>query len=253
MQVEQLALVLAAAVAAGWVDAVVGGGGLLLLPALLAAGLPPVPALAANKCAAICGTASAALAYGRRIRLDPALAVCGGLLAVPCAALGALAASAVPAGALRPAILAVLSAVGVFVAVRPAFGRGARPRRPARARPAAALLGGAGIACYDGLFGPGTGTFLIVVFTGVLGMDLVRASAHAKIVNTGSNLGALLLFAAAGQVPWALGLAMAAGNVAGAQLGARMALRRGTGFVRAVLLGVVAVLVARLACDQFAA
>lgn len=253
MQAEQVVLVLAAAVAAGWVDAVVGGGGLLLLPVLLAAGLSPVQALATNKCAAIFGTASAVAAYGRRTRLEPTVAVAGGLLAVPCAALGALAASAVPADVLRPAIMVVLLAVGVFVTLRPGFGRSRRPHRRTRARLAEAIaLGGAGVACYDGLFGPGTGTFLIIVFTTVLGMDFVHGSAHAKIINTGSNLGALLLFAVQGQVLWALGLGMAVGNVAGAQLGARMALRRGAGFVRVVLLCVVGALVAKLGHDQFA-
>jgi hypothetical protein len=114
------------------------------------------------------------------------------------------------------------------------------------------VASGGFIAFYDGILGPGTGTFLLIAFTSILGMDFVHASATAKIINTGTNLGALLVFGAQGQVVWALGLGMAACNVAGAQLGARMALRRGAGFVRVVLLCVVSALVLRVGYDQFA-
>jgi uncharacterized membrane protein YfcA len=112
-------------------------------------------------------------------------------------------------------------------------------------------VAGVGIAYYDGIVGPGTGTFLLIAFTSILGMDFVHASATAKAVNTGTNLGALVVFAAQGHVVWALGLAMAVCNIAGAQIGARMALNRGAGFVRVVLLCVVAALVAKLGYDQF--
>ncbi|MEV0584670.1 TSUP family transporter, partial [Nonomuraea sp. NPDC050310] len=104
---------------------------------------------------------------------------------------------------------------------------------------------------YDGVMGPGTGTFLIIAFTTIVGLDFVHASATAKIINTGTNLGALAVFAVQGHILWALGLGMAVCNVAGAQLGARMALRRGTSFVRVVLLVVVVAMVARLAWMQW--
>ena len=114
-------------------------------------------------------------------------------------------------------------------------------------------VGHVGIALYDGLIGPGTGTFLVLAFTAILGSDFVHASAMAKVVNAGTNLGALVVFGLTGHVWWALGAAMAVCNVVGAAVGARMALRRGAGFVRVVLLVVVLALVARLGYDQWMA
>ncbi|GIH26703.1 UPF0721 transmembrane protein [Acrocarpospora phusangensis] len=253
MRAEQIVLLLAAALAAGWVDAVVGGGGLLQLPALLLAGLSPVQALATNKTASIFGTASAAVTYARKTKLDRAVAVPAGALAVCAAGAGALSAALLSADVLKPLVMVVLLAVAAFVTLRPAFGVVPHPQLRIRARVAAAIVAsGVFIAFYDGILGPGTGTFLLIAFTSILGMDFVHASATAKIINTGTNLGALLVFGAQGHVVWALGLGMAACNVAGAQIGARMALRRGAGFVRIVLLCVVTALVLRLGYDQFA-
>ncbi|MBO4210976.1 TSUP family transporter, partial [Micromonospora echinofusca] len=115
----------------------------------------------------------------------------------------------------------------------------------------AVAVTGIAIAAYDGLIGPGTGTFLVLAFTTLIGTDFVHGSAMAKIVNAGTNLGALVVFATTGHVWWLLGAAMAICNIAGALLGARMALHRGAGFVRTVLLVVVLALVARLGYDQW--
>jgi len=111
-------------------------------------------------------------------------------------------------------------------------------------------LGGGAIAFYDGAIGPGTGTFLVLAFTSVIGADFVHGSALAKILNTGTNLGALVVFGLFGHVNWALGALLAACNIVGAQLGARLALKRGARFIRIVLLTVVLGLVARLGWDQ---
>lgn len=252
MPFEQLVLLLLAAAGAGWVDAVVGGGGLLQLPALLVAGVSPVQALATNKLSSLFGTASAALAYARTTTIDRRLALPAGTLAVGGSGLGALAATAVSAQVLRPAVMIALLAVAAFVTLRPALGAAPRPDLRTRSRTAmTTLVTGVVIACYDGIMGPGTGTFLIIAFTTLLGLDFVDASANAKIINTGTNLGALAVFGFQGHVLWALGLGMAACNIAGAQLGARMALRRGAGFVRGVLLAVVVAMVARLAWAQW--
>jgi len=253
VEAGELILLLAAALAAGWVDAVVGGGGLLQLPVLLLAGLTQVQALATNKSAAIFGTASAAVTYARRIKLDRGVAVPAGLLAVAFAGLGAASAAMLDPDLLRPLVLAALLGVAAFVTLRPSLGRLPHPHlRTARRVAAAVAVAGMAIAFYDGILGPGTGTFLIIAFAAILGMDFVRASATAKVINVGTNLGALLVFGAQGHVLWPLGLAMAVCNIAGAQLGARMALRRGAGFVRVIMLCVVAALVARLGYDQFA-
>jgi uncharacterized membrane protein YfcA len=244
-----IATLLVAAFAAGWVDAVVGGGGLLLLPALMvvAPHLSTATALGTNKLAAICGTSTAAVAYARRTKIDWKVAGPAAALALLCSGCGAALAGAIPASAYRPVIIAVLVAVAVFVTVRPQMGLIEQPhRRTAWRRGTAVAVGGGLIAVYDGLIGPGTGTFLVLAFTTIVGADFVHGSAMAKIVNTATNLGALVVFAATGNVAWLLGAAMAVCNIGGALLGARMALRRGAGFVRIVLLVVVLALIARL-------
>ncbi|SCG67750.1 hypothetical protein GA0070560_12638 [Micromonospora halophytica] len=258
MDLDPLSLttLLAVAAMAGWVDAVVGGGGLLLLPALLVAapGVPVATALGTNKLAAIAGTSTAAVTYARRTRVDWVVAGPSAVLAVCCAGLGAALAGSVPAGAYRPVVLVVLVSVVVFVVSRPRLGVVAQPVRRTRLRVVVAVaVAGVGIALYDGLIGPGTGTFLVLAFTALVGADFVHGSAMAKVVNAGTNLGALVVFAATGHVWWLLGAAMAVCNVAGAMLGARMALRRGAGFVRVVLLVVVLALVAKLGWDQWRA
>ncbi|MFI7606444.1 sulfite exporter TauE/SafE family protein [Micromonospora sp. NPDC049366] len=256
MDPVSLTTLLAAAAMAGWVDAVVGGGGLLLLPALLVAapGMPVPSALGTNKLAAIAGTATAAVTFARRTKIDWGVAGPAAGFAVVSAGVGAVLAGAVPGAAYRPVVLVVLLAVALFVLLRPRLGVVALPQRRTPARVAAAVaVAGVGIALYDGLIGPGTGTFLVLAFTALVGADFVHGSAMAKVVNAGTNLGALVVFGVTGHVWWLLGAAMAVCNIAGAVLGARMALRRGAGFVRVVLLVVVVALIAKLGYDQWLA
>jgi uncharacterized membrane protein YfcA len=173
-------------------------------------------------------------------------------LALVCAGLGAALAGTVPANVYRPVVLAVLVGVAILVTLRPSLGTGVGRDSVGPARIAAAIgLTGIVIAGYDGAIGPGTGTFLILSFTATLGVDYLHGSAMAKAVNVATNLGALVVFAAAGQVAWLLGVSMAVANVIGARLGAHTALRRGSGFVRVVLLLVVFALVAKLGYDEF--
>lgn len=252
MPLEQVVVLLAAAAGAGWIDAVVGGGGLVQLPALLVAGIPPVQAMATNKFSSVFGTASAAVAYARSTKIDRQVALPGAALAVVSAGLGASAAAAISDDVLRPVVMVVLVAVAAFVTLRPSMGAVPQPHLRTDARVVAAVVAaGVGVAFYDGIMGPGTGTFLIIAFTTILGLDFVSASASAKIINVGTNLGALAVFGLQGHVQWALGLGMAVCNVAGAQLGARTAIKRGTAFVRIVLLCVVTAMVIRLGWQQF--
>ncbi|GAA4908894.1 TSUP family transporter [Streptomonospora salina] len=250
---EVVALLLAAALAAGWIDAVVGGGGLVMLPAMLVAfpNAAVAPLLGTNKLSAIMGTASAAVTYFRRIRPDPRIVWTTAGLALLGAGGGAALAGSVSSDALRPTVMVALAVVLVLVVARPAMGAAADPALLTRRRIAVAvLLAGGGVGFYDGLIGPGTGTFLIMVLTAVVGLDFVHASATAKVVNTATNLGAIAVFAWNGDVLWLLGSGLAVCNVIGAQIGARMALSRGSGFVRAVLVVVVVLLLARLGWEQ---
>ncbi|MFE0451472.1 sulfite exporter TauE/SafE family protein [Streptomyces sp. NPDC058914] len=252
-----VALLCLAALAAGWIDAVVGGGGLLLLPALLL-GLPPgtpaAHALGTNKAVAIVGTAGAAVTYARKAPVDVGVAVRIGLAALAGSSAGAFFAAGMSTEVLKPVIMVVLLGVAAFVILRPAFGT-APATGPAGPRRVLAAIGlaGLGIGFYDGFIGPGTGTFLVLALTAVLHLDLVTASATAKIVNCCTNAGALATFAWQGAVLWQLAVLMAAFNLTGGMLGARTALKKGSGFVRIVLLTVVFALVANLAYEQWLA
>ncbi|MFM9135220.1 MAG: sulfite exporter TauE/SafE family protein [bacterium] len=245
-----VALCLAAA-AAGWVDAVSGGGGLLQLPALLIAlqGQPPSVALGTNKMSSILGTSAAAITYGRveRPRLGTALPMA--VAAFAGAAAGSVVAVHLPPAVFRPVILVALIAVWCFIAFRRDMGRVER-ETSRRRHLVTAVVGGLGIGFYDGAVGPGTGSFLVVLLVAALGYTFLQASATAKIVNVGTNLASLIVFGLAGSVLWALGLLMGACNVAGAIVGARMAMARGSGFVRVVLLVVTAALIVVLAVQM---
>ncbi|MFD7920448.1 sulfite exporter TauE/SafE family protein [Streptomyces sp. NPDC059740] len=255
MSLTTLALLCLAALAAGWIDAVVGGGGLLLLPALLV-GLPHTPTayvLGTNKSAAVVGTSAAAATYLRRAPFDPRPAARIGLAAAGGSLAGATLAAGIDSAVLRPVIMGVLVAVLAFVLLRPGFGRAAAPAGPVTRRRmlAAVLVAGLGIGFYDGLIGPGTGAFLVLALSALLRADLVTASATAKVVNVCTNLGALVTFSLQGTILWRLGLLLALFNLVGGAAGARTALKRGTGFVRGVLVVVVVALLAKLALDQW--
>lgn len=236
------------AAAAGWVDAVSGGGGLLQLPALLIAlpGQSPSVSLGTNKMSSILGTSAAALTYGRVERPRLATALPMALAAFGGAAIGSLVAVHLPPGIFRPIILVALIVVWCFIAFRRDLGLVAR-ETSRRRHLTTAILGGLGIGFYDGAVGPGTGSFLVVLLVAALGYTFLQASATAKIVNVGTNLASLIVFGLAGSVLWILGLLMGVCNVAGAIVGARMAMAKGSGFVRVVLLAVTAVLIVVLA------
>lgn len=250
MEPQDILLLLAVAAGAGWVDAVVGGGGLILLPALMLSfpGMSPATAIGTNKVAAIAGTSSAAIAYARRTKIDWRTVTPAAAIAATFSGLGALTASSVPTSAFRPVTMVLLLLVLAFVVLRPSFGTITQEQAVTRwRRIGTLLLAGVAIGFYDGVFGPGTGTFLIISFTALLSMDFVTSSGMAKIVNVGTNFGALVVFAIGDHILWQVGLVMAVANILGAQLGARTALRRGAGFVRAVLVVAVVGMVARLA------
>jgi uncharacterized membrane protein YfcA len=251
---EVVVLLLLAAGFAGWVDAVSGGGGLVQLPALLLAlpGASPAAVLATNKLSSVCGTSAAALTYHRRVRPDLRTALPMAGFALVGSALGALSASLLPREVFTPLVLVLLVAVSAFTAVRPDFGQAQALRWADRRHHVAAGAGGAAIGYYDGIFGPGTGAFLVVLLVALLGYSLLQASAKARIVNLATNLGALLVFVPQGAPLWRLGLAMGVCNVAGGWLGAHTAIARGNRFVRVVFLGVVAALIVRLGYDVLA-
>ncbi|MCC3764587.1 TSUP family transporter [Glycomyces sp. TRM65418] len=246
------ALLIVAAIFAGWIDAVVGGGGLVQLPALLVAfpTAPPALMLGTNKMASVCGTTVSAFTYARKIPLEHRLLWPTVGLALLGSGAGAVAALTVAASALKPIIIAVLLAVLVLVITRPRLGLVPQPKLRTPLRGAALMVAaGVGVAFYDGMIGPGTGIFLSIAFTAIIGFDYITAAAHTKVVNAATNLGSLVVFALQGNVWWVLGLTMGLGCMLGAWFGARTAMARGSGFVRLVLVIVVLALLARLSWD----
>jgi hypothetical protein len=241
----------AVAFTAGIVDAIAGGGGLLTVPALLVTTGDARVTLGTNKGQAVFGSASALISFLRagrihRGRLAPTFvsAFLGSLAGVRLVL-------ALRPELLRPVVLALLVAVAVFFTVR---GRGrpgaaaSRGWKIAAERPvltAAAI--GLVMGVYDGFFGPGVGTFLIALFVAIFGDELTAATANAKVANFASNLGAVLLFAAAGRIDLRLALPMAAAQALGGAVGARLAIRVGERLVRAGVLLVTTALVARIA------
>lgn len=243
-----LGLLALAAFVAGWIDAIAGGGGLITVPALLAAGLPAHIALGTNKGQSVFGSAVALLRFARAGMLDGARA----RIAFPIGFAGALAGAQlvlwIPPSTLKPVVLVLLVAVALFLLLRPRTS-GARRHTTAGQRSWLTAAIALGIGAYDGFFGPGTGTFLIVAFVLCFDSELTQASANAKVVNFASNLASVTLFSLNHTIAWKVALPMAVTQLAGSFLGARFAVQGGDRVVKPVLLTVVLALVGKLAFD----
>lgn len=247
------ALLMSGAAVAGWIDAVIGGGGLVLIPLIMAVApqLAPATALATNKVAAVSGTASAAVTMVRKVRPPAGELIRLGLVALVCSGIGAGAAAMIDKDVMRPLIIVLMVCAGAFVAFRPSFGTNESEGIRGGWRTWAALAAVACIAFYDGIFGPGTGMFLIMAFTGIFSQNFLKSAAMAKVVNTCTNVGALCVFILGGHVIWALALVLAVANVIGAQLGARTVLGGGTKLIRFALLTLVVVMSIYLGIQQW--
>ena len=251
-EVDSVLVVLGiAAFFAGFVDAVVGGGGLIQIPALFTAYPQVLPAslFGTNKLASVVGTSSAALQYARRVAVPWHVALPGALAALLGSWFGARAVAYLPPGVLKPVILILLVLVAAYTFARKDFGVTANEVAAGTRSRLLALTIGLGIGFYDGFFGPGTGSFLIFLFVRVLGMDFLRASVTAKILNVATNLAAIAFFALNVEILWIAAGVMAACNLSGALVGSRLALRHGVGFVRQMFLLVVCALIAKMAWD----
>lgn len=238
---------------AGLIDSVVGGGGLIQLPALLL-NLPAATAYASvlgtNKLVGFTGTVSAAGSYARHTRIAWRVVLPGALGGLVFSALGSAAASHLDKALLRPLVLVLLTTVAVYTFVRKDFGSLHAPRlSPRRQRWIGAGVG-AVIGFYDGFFGPGTGSFLIFIFIGVFGFDFLAASAAAKVINSATNVASVAYFGWTGHILYALAIPMAVCNVLGSFAGTRLAVLRGSRFVRGLFLVVVTALICKLAREM---
>jgi uncharacterized membrane protein YfcA len=247
----ELAFVLAAAFGAGVIDAMAGGGGLVQLPALFAAypATTHTTLLGTGKLAGLAGTSSAVFRYLRHVKLDWRLVLPAAAAAFVAALAGAWIATRIPPDRFRAMVPVLLALVLAYTLLHRDFGLEHRPLAGGRRVRALAAMGAAVIGLYDGFFGPGTGSFLMFLFVRGFGLDFLHASASAKVVNVAANAAAIILFGLTGEILWLLGLAMAACNVAGAQLGSHLAIRHGSGLVRGVFIAVVSALIAKTAWD----
>ena len=231
---ETLILLFVAALTAGFVDAIAGGGGLVTVPALLWAGLPPVAVLATNKLQGFAGALASTLTFGRAGHLElrtfaPAvvLSALGGLL-------GALVVHAIDPGAARTLIPILLVAASLHFLFSPRVAD--HETTPRMAMAWFALGPVAAIGFYDGFFGPGAGSFFTLALVGLLGLGLRRATAHARLLNVASNGAAFAVFLLGGEIVWAAGLVMVAGQILGAWLGSRAAITWGARLIRPLLV-----------------
>jgi uncharacterized membrane protein YfcA len=250
---ELVALLALAGLAAGFVDAVVGGGGLIQLPALLV-GLPgatPAQILATNKLGSICGTTIASATYYRRVRPDPRTFIPLMVLAFVGSAGGAFVATHIPKAAFEPIVLVALVLVGGYVLFKPTLGRTSMLRFSGHRHTAAAMATGLVVGFYDGVLGPGTGSFFVISLVGLLGYNFLESSAKARLANWATNLAALVVFVPQGAVLWGVGLAMGLANLVGGYLGARTAVAKGVGFVRVFFIVVVSTFIVRIGGDVF--
>lgn len=261
---ETLALVCPLVFLAGFVDSIAGGGGIISLPAYLAAGLPAHLAAGSNKFAMMLGTSAAAGKYAKSGNVKPGTALAASGAAIPGAWLGTRLALALDERLLKTVLLVIIPAVAVFILVNRNLGKGKTGNEGAsggntvravgggktRIRAlAAAVAAGFAIGAYDGLIGPGTGTFLILIFSSVLGYSLLVSSGNAKIVNLTSNVVSTALFIRSGNVWFALAIPAACCTIAGNWLGSHLAIRNGARIIRPAMIGVLLLLFVKIIFD----
>jgi uncharacterized membrane protein YfcA len=243
---EIIAFLMAAALLAGCIDAMAGGGGLIALPALLAAGIPPVPAVATNKLQSSLGTLGACIAYARAGHMDlrayrwPIIAAFVGSIG------GAWLIQRVDPSILAGLMPALLIALAAYFTFSP---RMSEMDRHQRVGLVALSLLIAVVGFYDGFFGPGAGAFYTTIFIALGGLGLVRATAQTKAANLASNLAGLIVMIAGGHVMWILGLVMAVGSITGGQIGSRLAMRFGSRLIRPLLIILSLALTAKMLID----
>lgn len=238
---------------AGLIDSVAGGGGLIQLPALFIVlpGLPVAALFGTNKLASIAGTSIATLQYARHIRIDWRSTMPATMAALLFSFLGARTVTLMNPAVMRPLVLFMLIAIAIYTFIKKDFGSLHAPKLDGVKRSFVSVATGAVLGFYDGFFGPGTGSFLIFVFIGMFGFSFLAASASSKVINFATNLSAVLYFAATDNILYKTAIFMALCNILGAVAGTRLAILKGSRFVRVFFLIVVSCLIAKLGYDLF--
>lgn len=234
---------------AGFVDSIAGGGGLISLPAYYLAGLPASTAAGTNKMSACMGTALATYSFASSGRMEKRIGLLSGVAALAASVLGVMVMKQLSDQAIRVLVMCCLPVAAVFTLRGHRSADGRKSFSPA-AEAGIALLIGCAIGFYDGLVGPGTGTFLILLFVQIFGLDDVTASGTAKIPNLMSNIAALSSLFLAGDVLWQLGLPAGLCSMAGAALGSRLTIRKGAKFIRSMMVIVLILLLVKMVTDM---
>lgn len=248
ISLEMILLLMAAGFAASFIDSVVGGGGIISVPALMLTGLPTAMVLGTNKLASTFSSLTSSLSFYASGKVDRRTALRLFPLAFIGSCLGSFAITRIPSEFLRPLIVVLLILITVYTLVKKNWGgqtvfSGMSARTLAIVVPLVFVIG-----FYDGFFGPGTGSFLIFLMV-YAGFDFVRASGNSKVLNFGSNAGALILFASLGHVHYVYGLAMGIAMVMGALAGSRVAIRTGVTYVRYLFIAVTVLLIGKQLWD----
>ncbi len=246
-----LAIVCPLVFLAGFVDSIAGGGGLISIPAYLFAGLPIHSAYGTNKFSACIGTIIAAANYFKNGKMNIRIALFGAAAALPGSYLGTLLALHLSATALQISLLIILPIVALFTLTHRTFRRATMRPLSKLKTTVYSLVTGLVIGAYDGFFGPGTGMFLILIFAGLMHIDLVEGSGTAKVVNLASNLASAITFIIGGKVVFALAIPAAVCAIAGNFLGSRLAIKIGSSFVRPVIVIVAIGLCIKIVFDMF--
>ncbi|MBT3141978.1 TSUP family transporter [Ruegeria litorea] len=246
--VEVLLLLIAAGFLAGFVDAIAGGGGLITLPVLIIAGANPVTALATNKIQAIFGAGTAALSYARGGHVNLREQWKSALIAGVASIAGALLISYLPTDFIRIFLPILLIGIAIFFATKKGLGDQDRVRRMTPAMFAVTMVPLCG--AYDGLLGPGAGSFYMLAFVSLAGYGVLKATAHTKLLNLASNSGALLAFAFVAEPWWITGLIMGVAQIFGARLGAVLAQRIGARLIKPLLVMTSLILAIKLLWDM---
>ena len=253
MELEIVISLVVFAFMAGAIDAAVGGGGLIQIPALMSSlpHLQPATVFGTNKLASIFGTGSAAWSYLRQVKLPWNLLGVIALCSLVSAFMGAASVTLIPVDILKPFVLFMLIVIALYTFMKKQFGQLHVEQKPNKKMLILAALGSLLIGFYDGIFGPGTGSFFIFFFIRYLSVDFLHASALSKIANFTTNLAALSFFIPSGHMLFLLGAMMAVANIAGSLLGVRLAFKYGSGFIRILFLILVSLLICRLSYQLF--
>lgn len=241
-------LLIIAAFIAGIIDSIAGGGGMITIPALLLAGIPPIEALGTNKVQGLFGSTSATIAYARKGLVNLKQQWPEALMSLIGSIFGALLATILPVDILQAALPILLVAIAAYFILKPDIDDIDRHRR------ISPFLFGFTvvplIGFYDGVFGPGTGSFFMLAFVSLAGYGILKATAHTKLLNCTSNLGSLAAFAAVGVINWKIGIAMGVAQFIGAQIGAAMAVKIGSRIIKPLLIIISLALAVRLLIDE---